>query len=134
MRIRGFLLSFDALIALAFAALAMSVVLVISQTSVDAPDFARLGVLGRDYLVLKYARNHGVSPSDFSVLTGLQLTETQPTDSLNWAKAEYSAYPPFFGCANSLACVLASSSANASYGLSQELPFGYQPRSAWVRP
>jgi hypothetical protein len=133
MRVRGFVLSLDALVALGFASLALTMVVAASQSSSQAPQFARLGVLGRDYLVLKYSSGLDIAYSDFNSLCGLQVSELQPSDYFNWAAAEYYQYPRAFGCANASQCSFQASSASAAYGLVQDLSMDYK-HSAWVQP
>jgi len=135
MHLKGIILSIDALLALAFAALILSLPLVLSHNSTDFMHFQELGLLGRDYLTLKHGpQAKNLTPTNFTELTGHPLVESEPSDLTNyWIPALYYKYPNYFNCTNSTSCSFANTSAQANYSNAQDtgLPHKYQ---AWVRP
>lgn len=134
MRLKGIALSLDALLALAFVAVMLSLPLVISQSAADYAGFDELSILGRDYLTLKHFSNKTFTADNFTALTGHTLSENEPSDpAYQWVQALYYRYPNFFNCANSTSCSFSNSSSNASYGNQQDTGLTHAYR-AWVRP
>ena len=126
--------SLDALFALAFVAIVLSLPLVLSQDAVGYLDLDGLSTLGRDYLLLKYYYNKTIVPDNFTSLVGSNLSESEPSDyNYQWSYAVYYRYPNFFNCANSTNCSFANTSASANYSNSQDTGIDYK-HAVWVRP
>lgn len=134
MRMRGFLLTTDSLLALALLLLAAGTLTVASQQASTARNYLGLEALGRDYLVLKYAQNATLNESAFNSFTGFQVNETRPgAEAVSMASRAY-IYPfplAACGCASE-ACNLTGSvndsCLNAQENLSSAL------KRAWVKP
>lgn len=133
MRLKGIILTLDAMFALAFAAVVLSLAVVVSQNSIDFQHFNELSVLGRDYLVLKYFHNKSITASDFASLTRNSITETEPSDSNYWVASVYYKYPNYFNCTNSTSCSFNKSSVTVNYSNSQDAGIRYK-YLAWVTP
>jgi len=133
LRFKGLALSLDALFALAFVALMLSLPVVLSQNASDASGLDDLSILGRDYLLLKYLSGKNLTTGNFSSLTGNSLVESAPSTEGRWISATYYQYPNFFNCPTPTSCSFANSSANATYANSQDTGSSYV-HSAWVKP
>ncbi len=130
---KGFLLSLDAMLALAFVAIILSLPLVLSQNSADYQHFNELSQMGRDYLVQKYFLGKNLTPSNFTSLAGNFLSESEPSDSGFAVSSLYYQYPNFLNCTNSASCSFSNSSGNASFLNAQDT--GIQHKFvAWVKP
>lgn len=123
----------DALFALAFAAVILSLPLVLSENSAEYAGFNHPSILGRDYLVLKHYYKKNVVPNNFTSMTGLGLSESEPSDSNQRVFVVYYRYPNFFNCTSSTSCSFSNSSTNASYASGQDVGVAYK-YVAWVTP
>lgn len=134
MRFKGLALSLDALFALAFAAVILSLPAVVSHNSASYSGFDQLSTLGRDYLVLKYYHNKSITTENFGRLARHTLVESEPSDINNyWVAAFYYQYPNFFNCSSSTSCSFANTSSNANFSNSQDLGLAHK-YAVWVRP
>lgn len=129
---RGLAFSLDALFALGFVAVILSLPIVLSNSG--EAGLEEISVLARDYLVLKHYYNQTITPANFSNLTSHTLNESEPTDTAyTWAYATYYKYPNFFNCSNSTSCSFANASDSANYTLGQDLGLTHK-YAVWVRP
>jgi hypothetical protein len=97
MRVKGFILSTDAILAVAIAVvLAGAVVTLTLNSPVDT--YAGKIALARDYLVLRYDDYQPISAETSPLLESLNLNDSQPISNLTYWTAEIYAPPGLFGC------------------------------------
>ena len=128
---RGLAFSIDALFALGFVAVILSLPIVLSNSGESGLE--ELSILGRDYLVLKYYYNQTIVADNFTNLTSHTINESEPTDAIyQWAFVTYYKYPNFFNCSNSTSCSFANTSDSANYTRAQDTGLTHK-YAAWVR-
>ncbi len=91
MRLKGFVLTVDALVALAAAFLIIGAAATISNYQNTGLQEAPLHALARDYLELNYYSLQSITPLAFNQLTGFSITEAAPTAIPTSSKTYYSA-------------------------------------------
>ena len=100
MRMKGFFLTIDSLLALTLLLAAAATLALGAQQASPARNYPVLEALGRDYLVLKYAWNATINETSFQTLTGFALNESGPDSSATLTLgSQLYAYPfPLAGC------------------------------------
>lgn len=119
---KAFIFTLDALFALSLMVLATTAVFVYAQQSTSDSRLAQLNQLGRDYLELNEI-GVGTSADRFAELTGLNVTQAQPSGEA--VRAALYSYPALCGGRASVPA--------GDPCLSQDLTAGYfVPKQAWV--
>ncbi|MGB9576876.1 MAG: hypothetical protein ACP5O3_01125 [Candidatus Micrarchaeia archaeon] len=127
--LKAAILSFDALLALAVAAIAFGSVVSFSSLGADNSKNAQLNALAWDFLHDKYGLNLTVSADDFHNLTGRHVFESPPSTAPA-GHALYYKYNNLCGCGQS--CYL-ENEINTSCLEAQDNNSKYE-FEAWVTP
>jgi hypothetical protein len=99
MRVKGFLLTIDALFALLAVAVAFSVVFIFSNSPVSFQKQSALRDLGRDFLI--FNSSGLINENSFESLTGLNVSTDlgrKPLDSASVVASVFYKYPALCGC------------------------------------